>query len=619
MVKFLALAGMATSRSGGGNGAQRPFDNQDQKSHLQLGDQPRPPARQYGDNTNNSDGKLSHSPPPVTTTTMSRKGKRRSTMKGDDDDDDDYKADPTRPQYHLPQQVPGSPTMSVRTEDRDYMMMQGHDAPPSYEDSMAAHQRSNNNTTNASRNSYAPPSRAEEAQQESDAAPSLPPLRFSADRLQPPSPQMATTHLTVDRSVSPVSPLSALPPPSLSTQQQQQQQQQQQPGLRSMPSLQAVSPLVPSPITDEPRSRSPLRMHPVSMESLPRVEPARQSTVPLLRRPVPPPRQVSGPSHNHRRPDGERGSPRSSRPPVLAPSLTASPRPVSRPKTSSSSTSFQQWTAKLNSTAAMDKECVKARKILQSFLGGAEDPKPTTNRSSSKSPVQIPDAVLQQAHGLVIYTVIRAGFNLSGSRGSGVVLARLPSPTDAATGLAADSNNNSSRCSIASSVTSWGSFRRWTGPSAFSVYGAGATLLGGFDVSESVCVLNSAEAVRAFYGGSTSRGGAELGGYQRNSGKNGGLAVAAGPTTESGLDSGGMPAELRESTLPAAPPPMWIYTKTRGLYIGGSVDGTVFSEKRDVNEAFYDEPGITPDRILTGNVRPEFKGRPGQCSGESRF
>ncbi|KAK7949268.1 uncharacterized protein PG986_010154 [Apiospora aurea] len=253
----------------------------------------------------------------------------------------------------------------------------------------------------------------------------------------------------------------------------------------------------------------------------------------------------------------------------------------------------------------------------------------TRPQPQQQAPIQIPDAVLQQAHGLAIYTVIRAGLNLSGSRGSGVVLARLPSPSSSSSSQHANAaGDSSSRRSIASSVTSWGSFRRWSGPSAFSVYGAGATLIGGFDVSESVCVLNTEEAVRAFYASTTSRG-AELGNYQRNSvrlsgggkgGSVGGLAVAAGPTTVSSSNnnnnSGGdnmLPEVFGEGADP--PPPMWIYTKTRGLYIGGSVDGTVFSEKRDVNEAFYDEPGITPDRILTGEVRSEFKGAAGAVLG----
>ncbi|KAK8106996.1 uncharacterized protein PG998_009009 [Apiospora kogelbergensis] len=230
----------------------------------------------------------------------------------------------------------------------------------------------------------------------------------------------------------------------------------------------------------------------------------------------------------------------------------------------------------------MDKECAKARKILQGFTG-SEEARPITSRIS-KSTVQIPAAVLQQAHGLVIYTTIRAGLNVSGSVGSGVVLARLPSspssPSPDGAGGGCGGSSTRSRFD-------------WSGPSAFSVYGAGASLIGGFDVSESVCVLNSDEAVRAFYSGTMSQGGAGFGRFQRNV-----------SMTQVCGDEANAPA-------PPLPPPMWIYTKTRGLYIGGSVDGTVFNEKREVNESFYDEPGITPDRILTGQVRSEFRGAAG--------
>ncbi|KAK8135038.1 hypothetical protein PG984_007050 [Apiospora sp. TS-2023a] len=226
---------------------------------------------------------------------------------------------------------------------------------------------------------------------------------------------------------------------------------------------------------------------------------------------------------------------------------------------------------------------------------GGDDAKPIISSRSTKTlPVQIPDAVLQQAHGLVIYTVIRAGFNLSGSRGSGVVLARLP------TG-GADSASTSSNA-----------FRRWSGPSAFSVYGAGASLIGGFDVSESVCVLNSAEAVRAFYHGATSRGGVELGSYQRNAVRTGGgesLAVAPGPTTTAAAAT---PPHGGGSRKPTGT--LGEGVEPRSLH-RGSVDGTIFREKRDVNESFYDEPGITPDCILRGNVRPEFKGAAGAVLG----
>ncbi|KAK8006009.1 hypothetical protein PG991_012306 [Apiospora marii] len=512
---------MAASRAGtGDNAQQQQSDSPDSKSGL-------PMKERYDQSPDLRHESYDYTP----SDSDSRKGDRSTLECGSDDDS---ATDRTRPQNYLPQEGPDPPTNSLRTESRGSLTLHGRGAPPSYEDSVAAYRRSNNDNNN-----YAPSSRAEK--QEPAAAFSIPSFRLPGD-CSPLSPKSAAPESPVSSSVSPVSPVSpmmlvaAQPPPLISTAQEHHQQHQSQ---------QAYS----------------------------------------------------------------------SGRPILAPSLAALSVPLARTTTSSSlSSSLQQYSSNLCSTTAMDKECAKARKILQSFLashanqscpslGGVQDTKPATNRSSSKStPVQIPDTVLQQAHGLVIYTVIRAGFNLSGSMGSGVVLARLPSP------------DNSVGGDTSSISTSSSGFRRWSGPSAFSVYGAGASLIGGFDVSESVCVLNSAEAVSAFYHGTTSRGGAELGSYQRNvvrfGGKSGGgggggaLAVAPGPTVHSGSPTKG-----------EATPPMWIYNKTRGLYIGGSVDGTVFNEKRDVNESFYDEPGITPDCILTGRVRPEFQGAAGAVLG----
>lgn len=65
----------------------------------------------------------------------------------------------------------------------------------------------------------------------------------------------------------------------------------------------------------------------------------------------------------------------------------------------------------------MPKECEKAARILQSFLADPEHPDSALN--------SIPKAVLQQAKGLAIFSVVKAGFVWSGKAGSGVVVARL--------------------------------------------------------------------------------------------------------------------------------------------------------------------------------------------------
>lgn len=54
---------------------------------------------------------------------------------------------------------------------------------------------------------------------------------------------------------------------------------------------------------------------------------------------------------------------------------------------------------------------------MQSFLADPEHPDSALN--------SIPKAVLQQAKGLAIFSVVKAGFVWSGKAGSGVVTARL--------------------------------------------------------------------------------------------------------------------------------------------------------------------------------------------------
>jgi hypothetical protein len=47
--------------------------------------------------------------------------------------------------------------------------------------------------------------------------------------------------------------------------------------------------------------------------------------------------------------------------------------------------------------------------------------------------------------------------------------------------------------------------------------------------------------------------------------------------------------------------PVFSYVKSRGLYAGIQVDGTVITERKDANAAFYGEP-IPVERIVEGNV-----------------
>ena len=156
---------------------------------------------------------------------------------------------------------------------------------------------------------------------------------------------------------------------------------------------------------------------------------------------------------------------------------------------------------------------------------------------------KIPTHVIANAHGLAIFTGFRAAMYLAGAGGSGVVVARLPDGT-------------------------------WSPPSAFSVRSGGIGLAYGVDVYSCVCVLNTPAAVHAY-----TKPELELGGV---------LTLAAGPV-------GGTTTNMKETK------PVWTYTRSKGLYGGLTVDGTVIKEKTDVNADFYGAR-VSSAQILQGGV-----------------
>jgi lipid-binding SYLF domain-containing protein len=158
----------------------------------------------------------------------------------------------------------------------------------------------------------------------------------------------------------------------------------------------------------------------------------------------------------------------------------------------------------------------------------------------------IPQAVLKDAKGLAIMTVIKAGFGFSGRGGKGVVVARTRNG--------------------------------WSGPSAIGTGGAGFGLQIGAEVTEFVMVLNTDEAVKAF-----SR--------DVNITLGGDISVAAGPI--------GRHAEAAITPVAA----IYTYSRTQGLFAGVSLEGTVVGTRNDANAEYYGRR-VTPEEILSGKVPP---------------
>lgn len=153
--------------------------------------------------------------------------------------------------------------------------------------------------------------------------------------------------------------------------------------------------------------------------------------------------------------------------------------------------------------------------------------------------------------GLAVLTVLKAGFIGSGRFGSGIVVSRL-----------ADGS--------------------WSAPSAIATAGAGVGGQIGFELTDFVFILNDAAAVRTF----SQVGTLTLGGN---------VSLAAGPV--------GRNAEAAGAASTRGVAAVFSYSKTKGLFAGVSLEGSMLVERKDANEKMY-HSRVSANQLLTGNIRP---------------
>ncbi|CAO3571974.1 unnamed protein product [Mortierella alpina] len=199
---------------------------------------------------------------------------------------------------------------------------------------------------------------------------------------------------------------------------------------------------------------------------------------------------------------------------------------------------------KINSPLPKDLagECKRASKTLNAFI----DPIAAKGIDNI-----IPTDILSSAKGLAIFTVIKAGFLFSGRAGAGIVVARLEDGS-------------------------------WSAPSAIGTGGMGFGGQIGAEITDFVIVLNTRAAVKSFSSG----GNVTLGGN---------LSVAAGPI--------GRTAEAGASATIGSLAAIYSYSKTKGLFAGVSIEGSVIMERKDANEAFYRRP-VSAAELLSGAIPP---------------
>ncbi|KAL8806039.1 MAG: hypothetical protein Q9182_001571 [Xanthomendoza sp. 2 TL-2023] len=204
----------------------------------------------------------------------------------------------------------------------------------------------------------------------------------------------------------------------------------------------------------------------------------------------------------------------------------------------------------------LDIESDKAARILKSFCKDGfyvEEPHrhlPAGEKPKGKVKVvkKIPSEVIRKAKGLAIFTTMRTGLWVSGAGGSGILVGRM-------------ANGD------------------WSPPSGIMLHTAGLGFLVGVDIYDCVVVINTDKAMAAF---TTIR--CTLGGE---------ISAVAGPVGA---------GAILETELHKRQAPIWTYLKSRGLYAGVQVDGTVVIERTDENERFYGERVKVAD-ILAGKVR----------------
>ena len=117
-------------------------------------------------------------------------------------------------------------------------------------------------------------------------------------------------------------------------------------------------------------------------------------------------------------------------------------------------------------------------------------------------------------------------------------------------------------------------------PSAIGTVGGGFGGQIGFEITDFVFILNDANAVKTF----AQVGSLTLGGN---------VSIAAGPV--------GRNAEAAGAASLKSVSGIFAYSKTKGLFAGVSLEGSVLIERRDANEKMYNQK-LTARQLLGGNV-----------------
>ncbi|OIW28379.1 hypothetical protein CONLIGDRAFT_374699 [Coniochaeta ligniaria NRRL 30616] len=209
----------------------------------------------------------------------------------------------------------------------------------------------------------------------------------------------------------------------------------------------------------------------------------------------------------------------------------------------------------------LDKECEKAARILKSFCTDGflaleeKDSRPSspTAPTASTGPKyvskKIPPRIIQNAVGLAIFSCMRSGLWMSGSGGSGILIARKADGT-------------------------------WSPPSGIMLHTAALGFVMGVDIYDCVLVINSVAALEVFMGPRTTLGSD--------------VNLTVGPLVKAGLLENDIRWKELEGTV-------LTYVKARGQHQHVPLDGSLVTERGNENAHFYSS-NVTVLDILAGNI-----------------
>ncbi|KAG4971344.1 hypothetical protein JHK82_037010 [Glycine max] len=162
----------------------------------------------------------------------------------------------------------------------------------------------------------------------------------------------------------------------------------------------------------------------------------------------------------------------------------------------------------------------------------------------------IPDAILRQAKGLAIITVVKVGVVVTYNIGTGLVVARREDGS-------------------------------WSPPSAVSTFGVGWGAQAGGELTDFIIVLRTNDAVKTFSG-------------------NMHLSLGAGLSAAVGIVGRSVEADVRAGDGGYAA--CYTYSCSKGAFVGCSLEGSMVTTRTQENSLFYGSQSITATDILLGSL-----------------